>query len=108
MSRWLRAAWFGVMAAMLGGAGHLGATVSVASAHGSMENPISRVYECYLEGPETPKSAACRAAVAVGGTQALYDWPAVSRQDAAGQSRSLIPDGHLCSANQPEYQGLDL
>ena len=40
-------------------------------AHGSMETPLSRIYNCRLENPESPKSAACRAAVEVGGTQAL-------------------------------------
>ena len=31
-----------------------------AHAHGSMETPPSRVYGCFLEGPENPKSAACK------------------------------------------------
>lgn len=34
------------------------------SAHGTLETPINRVYSCFLEGPESPKSAACKAAVA--------------------------------------------
>ena len=44
-----------------------------AHAHGSMETPPSRVYGCFLEGPENPKSAACKAAVAAGGTQVIPD-----------------------------------
>ncbi|MEU9131783.1 lytic polysaccharide monooxygenase [Kitasatospora sp. NPDC048540] len=87
-------------------AGTLGC--GTAEAHGSMQNPPSRVEGCYLEGPEHPKSAACRAAVAAGGTQALYDWNAVRIGDAAGRHRELIPDGKLCSANAPEFAGLDL
>ena len=39
-----------------------------ASAHGTLGDPVSRVAQCYGEGPESPKSAACRAAVAAGGT----------------------------------------
>ncbi|MGW3207157.1 lytic polysaccharide monooxygenase auxiliary activity family 9 protein [Streptomyces sp. NPDC001135] len=79
-----------------------------ASAHGSMGDPVSRVSQCYAEGPESPKSAACRAAVAAGGTQALYDWNGIRIGDAAGQHRKLIPDGKLCSADNAEFKGLDL
>ncbi|MEV6117195.1 lytic polysaccharide monooxygenase [Streptomyces sp. NPDC052109] len=79
-----------------------------ASAHGSMGDPVSRVSQCYAEGPESPGSAACKAAVAAGGTQALYDWNGVRIGDAAGQHRRLIPDGKLCSANNEEFKGLDL
>ncbi|MEW2159801.1 lytic polysaccharide monooxygenase [Streptomyces sp. NPDC007189] len=79
-----------------------------ASAHGSMGDPVSRVAQCYAESPESPRSAACKAAVAAGGTQALYDWNGVRIGDAAGQHRKLIPDGKLCSANNDEFKGLDL
>ncbi|RKT03883.1 chitin binding protein [Streptomyces sp. 3211.6] len=79
-----------------------------AAAHGSMTDPVSRVAACYAEGPEAPKSAACRAAVAASGPQAFYDWNAVNIANAAGKSRSLIPDGQLCSAGNPKYKGLDL
>ncbi|MEV5661602.1 lytic polysaccharide monooxygenase auxiliary activity family 9 protein [Streptomyces flaveolus] len=79
-----------------------------ASAHGSMGDPVSRVSQCYAEGPESPKSAACRAAVAAGGTQALYDWNGIRIGDAGGRHQELIPDGRLCSANSEEFKGLDL
>ncbi|MEU8689176.1 lytic polysaccharide monooxygenase [Streptomyces sp. NPDC048665] len=79
-----------------------------ASAHGSMGDPVSRVSQCYAEGPESPRSAACRAAVAAGGTQALYDWNGIRIGDAAGRHRQLIPDGRLCSADNEEFKGLDL
>ncbi len=79
-----------------------------AVAHGSMGDPVSRVSQCYAEGPESPKSDACRAAVAAGGTQALYDWNGIRIGDANGQHRTLIPDGKLCSANNEEFKGLDL
>ena len=45
-----------------------------AAPHGSMESPVSRNYQCFKEGPESPDSTACRAAVAASGTQQLYDW----------------------------------
>ncbi|MFE6177573.1 lytic polysaccharide monooxygenase [Streptomyces sp. NPDC056464] len=79
-----------------------------ASAHGSMGDPVSRVSQCYAEGPESPKSDACKAAVAAGGTQALYDWNGIRIGDAAGRHEELIPDGKLCSANSEEFKGLDL
>ncbi|MEU6147164.1 lytic polysaccharide monooxygenase [Streptomyces sp. NPDC047081] len=85
-----------------------------ASAHGTMGDPVSRVAQCYAENPESPKSDACRAAVAAGGTpsgggtQALYDWNGIRIGDANGQHQALIPDGKLCSANNDEFKGLDL
>ncbi|WP_106396627.1 lytic polysaccharide monooxygenase auxiliary activity family 9 protein [Actinocorallia populi] len=79
-----------------------------ASAHGSMELPLSRVLACYQENPESPKSAACKAAVAAGGTQAFYDWNGVRIGDVAGRHRQVIPDGRLCSAGNPAFRGLDL
>ncbi|MCI3275578.1 lytic polysaccharide monooxygenase auxiliary activity family 9 protein [Streptomyces cylindrosporus] len=79
-----------------------------ASAHGTMGDPVSRVAQCYAENPESPKSDACKAAVAAGGTQALYDWNGIRIGDANGQHQALIPDGKLCSANNDEFKGLDL
>ncbi|HHT0602610.1 TPA: lytic polysaccharide monooxygenase, partial [Legionella anisa] len=61
-------------------------------AHGSLESPISRTYQCYKEGPESPKSAACKAAVQVGGTQPLYNWHEVNQGAANDQHRELIAD----------------
>ncbi|WP_406674684.1 lytic polysaccharide monooxygenase [Nonomuraea sp. N2-4H] len=81
---------------------------SAAHAHGTMSNPPSRVYVCKNEGPESPKSEACKAAVAAGGTQAFYDWNEVSLLEAGGRHRELIPDGKLCSAGRDKYRGLDL
>ncbi|MFH8466871.1 lytic polysaccharide monooxygenase [Streptomyces sp. NPDC017991] len=79
-----------------------------AVAHGSMTDPVSRVAACFGEGPESPKSAACKAAVAAGGTQALYDWNGVNIANAAGKSKEIIPDGKLCSAANDKFKGLDL
>ena len=79
-----------------------------AAAHGSMQNPLSRIEGCYLEGPEHPVSAACTAAVATGGTAGLYDWMSLRIGDAAGRHRQIIPDGRLCSAGNEMFKGLDL
>ncbi|CAM5586218.1 lytic polysaccharide monooxygenase auxiliary activity family 9 protein [Streptomyces pilosus] len=85
-----------------------GLSATPASAHGSMGDPVSRVAQCYAEGPESPASAACRAAVAAGGTQALYDWNGVRIGDAGGRHQELIADGRLCSAGNEAFKGLDL
>lgn len=94
-----------------GGAAVLAAMVFVyvptADAHGSLESPISRVYACRLEGPESPTSEACRAAVAAGGTQPLYDWNEVNIPNADGRHTELIPDGQLCSAGRDKYAAFD-
>ncbi|MFF3646426.1 lytic polysaccharide monooxygenase [Streptomyces sp. NPDC002564] len=79
-----------------------------AAAHGSMTDPVSRVSACFQEGPESPKSAACKAAVSASGVQAFYDWNAVNIANAAGKSKEIIPDGKLCSAGNDKYKGLDL
>jgi chitin-binding protein len=73
-----------------------------------MTDPVSRVAACYAEGVESPRSAACKAAVAASGKQAFYDWNAVNIANAAGKSKQIIPDGKLCSAANDKYRGLDL
>jgi predicted carbohydrate-binding protein with CBM5 and CBM33 domain len=78
-----------------------------AGAHGTMETPLSRVYQCYKEGIERPTSAACAAAVAVSGTQGFYDWNGIS-QNPDGNHQAFIPDGKLCSANRGNWAGIDL
>ncbi len=90
--------------------GVLGGTLAIehALAHGSMEDPVSRVYHCYQENPQSPSSAACGAAVGVKGPQAFYDWNGVNLANAGGQHRALIPDGKLCSGNHAGFEGLDL
>jgi chitin-binding protein len=85
-----------------------GLAAAPAVAHGSMTDPVSRVSACFAEGPESPDSAACKAAVAASGTQAFYDWNEVNIANAAGNHRQLIPDGKLCSAGRDKYKGLDL
>ncbi|WP_308445862.1 lytic polysaccharide monooxygenase [Chitiniphilus purpureus] len=75
--------------------------------HGSMEVPVSRVLNCFNEGPEAPKSAACQAAVAVSGPQMLYDWSGVN-QNPNGNHQAFVPDGQLCAGGKSNYAGLDL
>lgn len=76
--------------------------------HGSMIDPISRVYMCREEGPENPKSEACKAAKEVGGAQQFYNWTAVSQGGANSNHKSVVPDGMLCSGGSESYAGLDI
>ncbi|MEU0939709.1 lytic polysaccharide monooxygenase [Embleya sp. NPDC005971] len=78
-----------------------------AQAHGTLSNPLSRTGTCRAENPENPTSAACKAAVAIGGTQPVYDWNEVNLADVAGRHRQVIPDGKLCSAGRDKYKGFD-
>ncbi|GCD94526.1 lytic polysaccharide monooxygenase auxiliary activity family 9 protein [Embleya hyalina] len=78
-----------------------------AQAHGTLSNPLSRTGTCRAENPENPTSAACKAAVAIGGTQPVYDWNEVNLADVAGRHHQLIPDGKLCSAGRDKYKGFD-
>lgn len=63
------------------------ATHATALAHGSIATPVSRIYNGFLEGPESPKSAAVQAAIAIGGNykyrgldQVRDDWPTTAMQ----------------------------
>ncbi|MGI9553510.1 MAG: lytic polysaccharide monooxygenase [Thermodesulfobacteriota bacterium] len=79
-----------------------------AFSHGSMTNPVSRIYNCFLENPEDPKSESCKEAVAVGGKQALYDWNGVNQGNANDMHMDVIPDGQLCGGGQELFKGLNL
>lgn len=83
------------------------ATTLTAFGHGSMADPISRVYQVFLENPQTPKSAAAKAAIATAGTQAFYDWHEVSRLAPQRNYQELIPDGQLAGVGRTKYAGLD-
>ena len=82
---------------------------SLVLAHGSTWTTLSRVYECYLENPESPDTLPCQDLVNMSGTQPLYDWNEVN-QRAGGDintTMALLPDGHLCSAGRSKYYGID-
>lgn len=81
---------------------------SLAFGHGSMLQPISRVYTIFLENPESPKLPSSQAAVAAAGTQAFYDWHEVNRLVPQRNYRDLIPDGQLPGVGRDKYKGLNL
>ncbi len=82
--------------------------------HGSVGDPVSRVYRIFLENPESPTSSVSIDAIAVNGTQPFYDWPEVNllvpnyNEGGLAPYRTLIPDGQLASAGREKYAGLDL
>ena len=77
-------------------------------AHGTMIVPYSRVYACAQGNIENPADPACRAARDIGGTQAFYDWNGINQAAANGNHQAVVPDGTLCSGNNPTFRGLDL
>jgi chitin-binding protein len=79
-----------------------------AVAHGSMEDPPSRVYKIFQQNPQTPQNPAAAAAIAVGGTQPFYDWHEVSRNIPSHNYQGEIPDGQLAGAGREKYAGLNL
>ncbi len=82
--------------------------IQPAFAHGTVTSPPSRIWRCYQEGPESPDSPACTDAVALYGTQALYDWNEINQAAANGNHQAIIPDGTLASGGRPQkYGGMD-
>ena len=82
--------------------------------HGSVSDPVSRIYRIFLENPESPDRSVSADAIATTGTQAFYDWSEVNRLvpdyaiDSLDAYRALIPDGKLAGAGRDKYAGLNL
>ena len=89
-------------------------TVEELGAHGSVGDPVSRVYQIFLEDPQSPDRPVSADAIAVAGTQAFYDWSEVNilvpdyGLGTLDVYQSRIPDGQLASAGRGKYFGLDL
>jgi len=80
-----------------------------AFAHGTMIVPESRIHRCAFDGNvENHQDPACRAAIDLGGKQAMYDWNGLRQAAADGRHREVIPDGKLCSGGNPDFIGLGL
>lgn len=81
-----------------------------AGAHGSMEEPISRIYYCRSsDSPENPRTAGCQAVKQLnGGPQAIYDWNGVRQGNAGGNHQQVVPNGKLCAGGDGKtFAGLD-
>lgn len=80
-----------------------------AGAHGTMIVPESRIHRCAFDGSvENHQDPACRAAIDLGGKQAMYDWNGMRQASADGRHREVVPDGKLCSGGNPDFIGLAL
>lgn len=79
-----------------------------AQAHGTMVKPQSRIYACAQGNRENPTDPACAAAAAVAGPHLFYDWMSINQANANGNHQAVVPDGKLCSGNNPTFRGLDL
>lgn len=79
-----------------------------AYAHGTLVEPVSRVYKCYEQLRDGNKlSPACQAAVNKSGVQMLYDWNGIN-QLPNGDHKAFVPDGKLCAGGKELYSGMDL
>ena len=103
----------------------LGAIVGAAFGHGTVVDPISRVYQVYLSNPENPDFELAAIAVAMDGTDSYYTWNELSRNIPQAVQAGLppgfdyspwMPDGQIASAGRVDpdsseyprtYAGLD-
>lgn len=83
-------------------------------AHGTVDDPESRVLMIYREGPESPSSPAAQAAIAWAGGNQYYTWNEVSQNVPnyndpifAESYAAVIPDGRLASGNNTAASNLD-
>ncbi|WP_173065111.1 lytic polysaccharide monooxygenase auxiliary activity family 9 protein [Phytohabitans houttuyneae] len=96
-------------AALLGSGVPLLLKPSPVEAHGAFVSPATRTYACYVDGRANgggdlnPTNPACVAAVAAGGKQPLWDFFGLLQSNAAGQHRTIIPDGQLCGGGTTKY-----
>ncbi|MEM7538276.1 MAG: lytic polysaccharide monooxygenase [Chloroflexota bacterium] len=78
-----------------------------AYAHGSMERPLSRVYNCFVDSGDGMESDACIAAAEASGVNRFNNWAGINLLPD-GDHQAFVPDGELCSAGEEGYEGLDL
>jgi predicted carbohydrate-binding protein with CBM5 and CBM33 domain len=81
---------------------------ALAQAHGTMTTPPSRIYTCYQSGPETTTDPACVAFKNINGAAPFYNWMSINQAAANSNHPAVVPDGKLCSGNNPTFSGLDL
>ncbi|MFI6262825.1 lytic polysaccharide monooxygenase [Micromonospora sp. NPDC051006] len=113
MNRSRTAALLTAAATLVVGAVALVSGPQPAAAHGAAMTPGSRTFLCWKDGLSPtgeirPNNPACSAAVAQSGANSLYNWFSVLRSDAGGRTVGFIPDGQLCSGDNPGYTGYNL
>lgn len=92
-------------------------TATLASGHGTVVSPVSRVYRVYQANPDNPSFQLAANAVAIDGTLSYYTWNELSRNLPQAVQAGLppgfdyspwVPDGQLASGgrvdpNSPDY-----
>ncbi|MCP3914372.1 MAG: lytic polysaccharide monooxygenase [bacterium] len=92
-------------------------SAAAAFAHGTVVEPVSRVYRVYQSNPENPSFPLAQNAVAIDGTLSYYTWNELSRNIPEAVQAGLppgfdyspwVPDGQLASGgrvdpNSPDY-----
>lgn len=86
--------------------GLFGTAVQQVYAHGSMEKPASRSFNCNEEGPQNLDSAACRDALLISGEHQFYNWHEIN-QLPDGDHLAFVPDGELCGGGRAKYAGMN-
>ncbi|UTH76259.1 lytic polysaccharide monooxygenase [Chromobacterium sp. IIBBL 290-4] len=77
-------------------------------AHGTMEVPINRVYSCFLEDPEEPKTPACQAVQKLDGTEGMYNWNGINQNPPGDKHQAVVSDGQLCGGGQSTFRSFNL
>jgi lytic cellulose monooxygenase (C4-dehydrogenating) len=87
-----------------------------AAAHGSVEDPLSRIYGCYLRwgddwlDPDMEREDPMCYEAWQDPDPGMWAWHALYREGTGGDYRAFIPDNQLCSAgrvNDGLYQAMD-
>ncbi|MCC2322192.1 lytic polysaccharide monooxygenase auxiliary activity family 9 protein [Cellulomonas xiejunii] len=81
-----------------------------ASAHGAVSDPPSRIYGCYdrWSGNHTDPAMATQDPMCWdawrANPNAMWNWNGMFKENVGGRHEQAIPDGKLCSADNPIYE----
>jgi predicted carbohydrate-binding protein with CBM5 and CBM33 domain len=87
--------------------------VSPASAHGSVSDPPSRAYQCYQDwsadwqSPDMASEDPMCAQAWAANPNAMWNWNGQLQDGVGGAYQARIPDGTLCSNNNPMFAALN-
>ncbi len=98
-------------AAMVAGSAVLAAP---ASAHGAVSDPPSRIYGCYDRWSAAWTDPAMQTQDPMcwnawqSNPNAMWNWNGMFQENVGGRHEQVIPNGKLCSANNPTYAAADV
>jgi chitin-binding protein len=86
-----------------------GVFASQASAHGAQSDPADRNFFCrFMDNVENPQTAGCKAAKAVQGSNAVYNFNSSLISNANSRVLDAVPDGQICNAGNAGFAGFNL